>query len=205
MKKKILGITLAVCLLVLSIAGSTLAYFTSTDAKATVFTSGNVEIKFDGDVFLNSANTTVTAHPGMEIGTAAKVENVGSEQAYVGIVITFNKAIDKAVDEGDLDVTELFGKLADPSDKYVVNYVKGSNKTEIFVVYKDALNKTASVDFFEDIVIPLEWDNEDMEIFNDLKITLSAYATQTYGMGDNAANALNAAFPDVWPTVSAGN
>ena len=44
MKKKIFLFTLAACLIILSIAGSSLAYFTDTDAKTNVFTAGNVDI-----------------------------------------------------------------------------------------------------------------------------------------------------------------
>ena len=51
MKKKIFGITLAVCLIVLSIASTTMAYFTDTDTKTNVFTAGNVDIMLN-DILL---------------------------------------------------------------------------------------------------------------------------------------------------------
>ena len=203
LKKKIFGLTLVVGLLVLSIVGTTMAYFTDVDEKTNVFISGNVDIAFDSNVFLNTdASAKVTTYPGMEIGTAATVKNTGTESAYVGIIITFNDVIAKAVTEDDLDITKLFGELANPSDKYVVNYVTGTDKTEIFVVYKDALNVGDTVEFFDDIVIPLEWDNDDMTVFNGaegsdgLKMSIAAYATQTHGMGTDAAAALATAFDD---------
>lgn len=196
LKKKVFGLTLVVGLLVLSIVGTTMAYFTDVDEKTNVFTSGDVDIKFDSEIFLNDKNTKVTAYPGMDIGTLAKVKNEGTESAYVGILITFNKAIDKAEDENDFDVTELFTGLSALGDNYDVNYVKGTDKTEIFVTYKNALAKEASVEFFSDIVIPLEWNNDNMKIFNDLTIKIAAYATQTYGFTGGARAALNEAFAE---------
>lgn len=45
MKKKILALTLVVCLAVVAVAGATLAYFTDTDEANNTFTVGNVKIK----------------------------------------------------------------------------------------------------------------------------------------------------------------
>ena len=56
MKKKIFGITLAVCLIVLSIASTTMAYFTDTDEMSKTFTFGNVDIKLTEDTTFASGN-----------------------------------------------------------------------------------------------------------------------------------------------------
>lgn len=44
MKKKLLTLSLAIAILAIAITGGTLAYFTDTEARANVFTSGNIEI-----------------------------------------------------------------------------------------------------------------------------------------------------------------
>ena len=43
-KKKIVSLCLAAVLVVMAIAGATVAYFTDTDAKDNTFTVGNVKI-----------------------------------------------------------------------------------------------------------------------------------------------------------------
>ena len=51
MKKKIFGITLAVALIVLSIAGTSLAYFSDTETATNTFTSGEgimIKLTYDG-------------------------------------------------------------------------------------------------------------------------------------------------------------
>ena len=44
-KKKIVSLCLAAVLVVMAIAGATVAYFTDTDAKTNTFTVGNVKIE----------------------------------------------------------------------------------------------------------------------------------------------------------------
>ena len=82
MKKKIFMLAMAACLIVLSIAGSSLAYFTDTDEKTTVFTAGNV------DIALSFTAPAGNAYPNQEISAPATIKNTGSEDAYVGAIIT---------------------------------------------------------------------------------------------------------------------
>lgn len=63
MKKKILALTLVICLAVVAVAGATLAYFTDTDKANNTFTIGNVKIDLierqrnaDGDKLVNFEN-----------------------------------------------------------------------------------------------------------------------------------------------------
>ncbi len=206
LKKKIFGLTLVVGLLVLSIVGTTMAYFTDVDEKTNVFTSGNVNIEIEGNVFseAGTVNTPVKAYPGMDMGDGVKVNNIGTENAFVGIIITLNKAIAKPVDTDDLDVTDLFKDISGVVEYKVTDLEGESNdKTEIFVVSNVSLAAGNNVTFFSDMVIPAEWDNVEMAIFNGLEINIAAYATQTYGF-DNAETALRTAF-DAWPDAVAGN
>ena len=82
MKKKILMLALAVCLITLSIAGASLAYFTDVDEKTSVFTSGNVNIALAYD------ETETKVYPGQTYTEkAATITNTGSEDAFVGAII----------------------------------------------------------------------------------------------------------------------
>ena len=191
MKKKIFGITLAVCLVVLSIASSTMAYFTDVEEKTHAFTSGNVNIAFIGNVFTDNNSTTAT-HPGKQIGADALVANTGTEDAYVGIVINFTKKL------GETDARALFTDLG--KGGWETKYVENADTCSIYVICPNVLEKTSEVTFFENIVIPLEWNNDQMAAFNGTTITVNAYATQTYGF-DNAKTALTPAFPDKWSAV----
>ena len=59
MKKKILSLTLVVCLLAIAVVGGTMAYFTDTDSAKNVMTMGNVNIvqnetDKDGEAFVQN-------------------------------------------------------------------------------------------------------------------------------------------------------
>lgn len=199
LKKKIFGLTLALGILVVSIVGTTMAYFTDVDERTNVFTSGNVNIEIVGNVFseAGTVDTPVRAYPGMDMGDGVKVNNIGSEAAYVGIIITLNKAIAEAVNDSDLDVTDLFTDISGTVEYKVTDLEGESNdKTEIFVVSNAPLAAGSNVTFFSDMVIPTEWDNAEMAIFKGLKIGVKAYATQTYGFTGGARAALNEAFAE---------
>ena len=206
LKKKIFGLTLVVGLLVLSIVGTTMAYFTDVEEKTNVFTSGNVAITLSGNV-LNEANGTtgINAYPGMNIGSAATVTNIGSEDAYVGIIVTFTEAVSETL------ARALFNGI--PATGVTVNYGTavegGKNVSKLYFSYANTLNRANpdntddTVTFFSDMTVPTSWDHTEMAIFKNLEIKVSAYATQTYGFTD-AETALRTAF-DAWPAVSNGN
>lgn len=83
MKKKITAISLCVALLAIAIVGASLAYFTDTDAKENVFTTGKVDITLKEDFTQNSKLL-----PGSQTKNAVKKEvsikvEQGSEDTYV--------------------------------------------------------------------------------------------------------------------------
>ena len=225
MKKKIFVITLAVCLLALSIAGTSMAYFTDVENATNVFTAGNVDITLtyngktaDTDTSAEAIAIETKAYPGQKYTVNAAISNVGSENAYVGAIITLtneNAKLSEVItlgveDEGDIpsELKDLFTTLE--KDGYSVQYKTITDGTvtkgyEIYVIKTAALaaKNGATVDsavIFESFKIPATWDNAQMKLFADSKITVKAYATQTVGEGfENAASALYKAFPDVWP------
>lgn len=83
MKKKIVSLALAVCLIAIAAVG-TLAYFTDKDAKTNTFTTGKV------DITLNETFNEQTAKllPGKDIAKIVNVTN-NAEEAYVRLHIAF--------------------------------------------------------------------------------------------------------------------
>ena len=204
MKKKIFMLAIAACLVVLSIAGSSLAYFTDTDAKATVFTAGNVDIE------LSFTAPTGNAYPNQDIAAPAVITNVGSEDAYVGAIITFTADAGQDLTTiispaGDVDyipvsVRKLLVDLVstDCEIRYTTTPVDGKTTGyKVYVLKNTKIAKNATVTLFKGVKVPAQWDNKEMAVFNGLKISVKAYATQTQGFTTNdAVTALTTAFDD---------
>ena len=188
MKKKILMLAVAACLIVLSIASSSLAYFTDTDAETKVFTAGNVYIDL---VYTTDRDTTKNLYPGQSFTEEkATIQNTGSEQAYVGAIITFEPGIDGVDDDAKIDkIKKMFPDLTSAVYNFKTN-TDGS--FSVYVVFTDALAVGSTVTIFDDMTIPETWGNDDMLAFNSgLDMTITAYATQTVFNTDiGAADAL---------------
>ena len=182
MKKKIFMITLAACLVVLSIAGTSLAYFTDTDAKSNVFTAGNVDITLTYNTYTAE---DARLYPGETYGNPAYITNGDSEEAYVGAII------DVTVPEGtDFDViSEILVDL----DANTVKAVETETGFTVYVVVENALAKNAEAYIFTEMTIPALWGNDEMAVLSNLNVVVTAYATQTVGFG-SAVEALTTAF-----------
>ena len=82
MKKKIVSLALAVCLIAIAAVG-TLAYFTDKDAKTNTFTTGKVDITLN-ETFTQESKLL----PGKDIAKIVNVTN-NEEDAYVRLHIAF--------------------------------------------------------------------------------------------------------------------
>ena len=89
MKKKIVAMCATVAIAALAVGG-TLAYFTDTDAKTNVFTTGNVDITLNEE--FNPENVKLT--PGVKIQKEVTVTNSGSEPAYVRVHVAVPAVLD---------------------------------------------------------------------------------------------------------------
>ena len=102
-KKKIVSLCLAAVLVVMAIAGATMAYFTDTDKADNVFTSGKVDIALEENFEQNSKLLPATGNA--QQGTLkngvtkeiAVTANTGSEDTFVRVHI----AIPSILDNGD--------------------------------------------------------------------------------------------------------
>lgn len=187
-RKKIFMLAIAACLLVLSIAGTSLAYFTDTDAKTNVFTSGNVNIT------LNYDNADTKLYPGQTYNKAASIENIGTEEAYVGAIIDITLPAD-IVDPLTADqIAVIFTNL---NTYTTVKYETITGGYRIYCVVANELKTTDgqnTAKIFDSISIPAAWGHAEVSNLEEIKIT--GYAVQTVGF-DDAVSALKAAFP-VW-------
>ena len=107
MKKKITALCLCVALLAVAVVGASLAYFTDTDAKDNVFTSGKVDITLEENFEQNSKLLPATGSAqegtlenGVTKEVAVKVET-GSEDTYVRVHIAIPSILDDGADTFD--------------------------------------------------------------------------------------------------------
>ena len=95
MKKKLMAIALAVCVVAVLAAGASLAYFTDkTETADNVFTMGNVKITLDetdltkeNDSRTAEGNTYTNLYPGMDMVKDPIVHNVGKNDAWVRVIV----------------------------------------------------------------------------------------------------------------------
>ena len=101
MKKKILAISLVVCLAVIAIAGATLAYFTDTDDATNTFTSGKVDITLN-EVFDEEKAQLI---PGVDIQKDVTITlSQDSVESYVWYTYAIPAAIDNADGDASLNI-----------------------------------------------------------------------------------------------------
>lgn len=207
-KKKVFALALSVCVVVLSIASSSIAYFTDTAEYANTFTSGNVDITLTearaarnastgnveiadvADRILYNANEVYgKLFPKQSIAKDPIIKNVGSEEAYLGAIVT-------------LSCTNINTLLTDTDD--VEDFVVGlptsgvtidikANVITIYVVYSAKYAQNSEAKVFTGLQIPDTWNNVEMSTISGLQVDVKAYAVQTDGFAD-ATTALKAAF-----------
>lgn len=101
-KKKIVSLCLAAVLVVMAIAGATVAYFTDTKSAENTFTMGNVQIKLDEtNVADPNATNRVTSntygiadvYPGATLTKDPVVHNTGKNPAYIRGIVTIENGM----------------------------------------------------------------------------------------------------------------
>lgn len=229
MKKKIFIIALAACLAVLSVAGSSIAYFTDEDKITNTFTVGNVDIRIteaEVTVDANKANIIKAdpgerqistgidykqirnLYPGQSVYKDPRIENIGSEAAYVGAIITITDIQSLLPDENARKAFISGGSLENADNK--IKWVVSDEDLKIYVIVAEALdakNGNADADFvelFNNVTIAAGWNNAQMALLADMQITVEAYATQTQGfaVANDAVYAIKTAFPDQFGDIT---
>lgn len=106
MKKKIMSCCLAVALLVVAVAGGSLAYFTAADNAQNDFTVGNVAIELQEPNW--DADNAVDMYPGETVEKDPQVKNIGANPAYIrvkvvnpeNVTVAYNGMSEKWVEKG---------------------------------------------------------------------------------------------------------
>ena len=207
MKKKILSLTLVVCLLAIAVVGGTLAYFTDTDNVATnTFTVGDVKIKLDEtDVNLygvKDGNTRVATNeykliPGHTYVKDPMVTVEGdSEEAYVRMFVTIKDMKDLKAALGDDFLPQYFVEGWD-SSKWISTEVITPSDNGDTLTYEFRYYKTVStVDggnlelepLFTRFKLPGTVTNDQVAKLEELEIVVTAQAIQADGFaGPDAA------------------
>lgn len=99
-KKKIVSLCLAAVLVVMAIAGATMAYFTDTDKADNKFTVGNVKIDLTEPKWESSGKVDAPdVYPGEPLAKDPTVKNVGKNPCFVRIKV---ENLDQFDDKGDI-------------------------------------------------------------------------------------------------------
>lgn len=198
MKKKIFMFALAACLIVLSIAGSSMAYFTDTDSATKVFTAGNVEI----ELLAPEENETTQIFPGQSYATPVVIKNTGTETAFVGatIELTCTSGNEEVVNNFKALLTNIESIIGVTNDNnaYTVKAVATDSGFCVYIVVNAELAVSTSEETGKASIpvafnIPAAWNHDEVNQFNSATVSVTAYATQTVGF-NSAVEALNAAF-----------
>ena len=201
LKTKIVVIASIVCILAISIAGNTIAYFTDVKSTENTFTYGTgVKIRLTEQV--ESGNYTVTS-PGQVLEQNPTITNEGDGEVYVAGIITLKSdtvflsdKVSVGDEQGKLNIMKFFscGAFAeDQTDFNVKATTNGTDTFTVYIVYKQKVAINESVELFDGILVPASWDYPEMKYMQALTVTINAYATQTVGFA-NADEAINGAF-----------
>lgn len=214
-KTKILLIMACAVLLVAASVMGTMAYLTSTDTVTNTFTVGQVKIKLeehkvgdDGKMLTgnNAEFVKENSYKLMPGHTYDKDPTVtvlaGSEESYIKMVVTVDKAseLDKIFKDHNItDLTTVI-KGYDATAWILKNTSKdttANTRTYVFYYKKtvSAPEGNAQLQYlFNEIDVPSGLTNEEIATINEMTITIKAYAIQADGFAN--ADAAWAAFPN---------
>lgn len=205
--KALLLIFCAVLLVCVSVFG-TMAYLTSKDAVINTFTVGSVKIKLDeakanADGSLVAGADRVKANeykliPGHTYNKDPMVTVLaGSESSYVKMTVTVTKSAE--LDEIGVDLLDVFAGYDEANWIYKGNTEDTTANTRTYEFwYKEAVAATDSdveLDaLFDQVVVPGEITNEQLDTIDGMTINVKAYAIQADGFAN--ADAAWAAFAE---------
>lgn len=202
MKKKLIAIFLCVALAAVAIVGASLAYFTDTDTKTNVFTTGKVDITLN-DTFEQGSKLVpaVVEEDGTINNAVEKTVSVtndkGSEDAYVRVHIAIPTSIRSLIGLWTFEGAENWEGASDTRVD-TPNYTTTINGVsyDVFVfTYTDVLTAEDSTSNILDAVTMEDTaTNDEIAAVNGtFNIIVFAEGTQAAGFSD-AETALNAAF-----------
>lgn len=204
MKKKIISLCLIVILALTAVGGATLAYFTDTDAKTNVFTTGKVDITLNDTFEQNSKLLPAVVDENSNILNAVDkvvsvTNNAGSEDAYVRLHIAIPSSIEPLI--GLWNENAEGWNWNDGTSVEYTTKIDNIDYTVVCLTYSKKLAAEATTsDVFNWVTLDPSATNKDVEFVNNqFNIIVVAEACQAAGFeegyGENAAFvALNTAF-----------
>jgi alternate signal-mediated exported protein len=125
MRKKLIALAMAAMMLGVAVIGGTLAYFTDTETKDNVFTTGNVDIALtekgaDGETFKDGQTLLPGSKTKNNIVKSVTVDNIGKNDAYCWIEVW----VPSALDDGDDNSPKAPGKGNSLHFNYASNVVE---------------------------------------------------------------------------------
>lgn len=204
MKKKLMAIALAVCVVAVLAAGASLAYFTDkTEAANNTFTMGNVKITLDetdltkdGGSRTPAGNTYTNLYPGMEMVKDPTVHNTGRNDAWVRVIVRvangaafMNQFKDTQYGESPLE-----GLTHGLGDGWSIDASAPDGNDMVYtIVYKNVLKPGESTPaVFNKLYIPATFGNGEMaaitykkannEAVNGFTMSIHAEAIQSEGL-----------------------
>ncbi len=203
MKKKILTIAIAlICALL--VVGSSLAYFTDTDAKKNTFEVGNVEIELIesfGDDNPQTPEKLIPATGSAQAGTLQNgikkevtVKNIGTEDAYVRVHIAIPNILDSGNPEFDAGKNVLhFNFSSESVTGGLWNWTTSvgspyyGNPWNYYEKVIDGVNYNVYVVTYEPILSPNEVTSEKAmtQVYLDSKVTNADVEAIIAAIGEN--------------------
>lgn len=169
MKKKILALSMVVCLAATALIGGTLAYFTDTDDATNTFTVGNVDITLtEPNWNKEGSKDAPEVYPGEPLAKDPIVTNDGANPCFVRIKVT---GLDCLGNAGMITYRTDY-----VTDKLGDNWVKGSDGC---FYYNKVLEVGDTTDaLFDQIVIPTGLTNGDAKTAFNVVVTAEAVQAQ---------------------------
>ena len=213
-KKKIVSLCLAAVLVVMAIAGATVAYFTDTKTAKNTFTMGNVQIKLDETNVNDPEGDRVSSneynvYPGAVVTKDPIVHNVGKNAAYIRATVNVSNWMN-LVGAYYPDFKETF-----PNDGYkaALNLLVGTlgegwsvvgvEAGDVFTIgqfdakfilkYDGVLAAGADTTaMFQTVTIPAGIDNANADSFDEVKVVAQAIQADGFDTWEAAFAAYDA-------------
>lgn len=198
MKKKIISLCLIVILALTAVGGATLAYFTDTDTKTNVFTTGKVDITLNDTFEQNSKLLPAVVDENSNILNAVDkvvsvTNNAGSEDAYVRLHIAIPTSIEPLI--GLWNENAEGWNWKDGTSVEYTTKIDNIEYTVVCLTYSKKLAAEATTsEAFNWVTLDPSATNEDAKrVNNQFNIIVVAEGCQAAGFS-NAFTALNTAF-----------
>lgn len=171
-KKSLVSVLAAVCLIAVVGVGSTLAYFTDSDAATNVVTMGHVDIELDEPQFSaeNENNTIENVVPNQQITKDPTITVVaGSESCYLRAAIEISDSLTAEQAEALLENINVGEDwvLSEDGYFYFQNRVEKADDNQEIVL-------------FDTVVIPETWGNEVADLTFEINITAEAIQADNF-------------------------